>query len=72
MPAMPMHLVFVMMCLAVSACTVVQPYQRETLSRRDMSLDARAELMLGEEHARSYREGSSGAGRVRGGGCGCN
>lgn len=53
-------------------CASVAPYQRETLSRPDMALDAQAELQIGEEHARSYREGSSGAGRARGGGCGCN
>jgi Domain of unknown function (DUF4266) len=59
--------------LAVSAaCANVAPYQRETLSRPDMALDAQSELLSAEEHARSYREGSSGAGRARGGGCGCN
>lgn len=57
------------MCLG---CSTIAPYQRETLSRPDMAMDAQSELQFGEEHARNYREGSSGAGRARGGGCGCN
>jgi hypothetical protein len=55
-----------------SACATVAPYERETLSRTDMELSSQRELRTGEEHARSYREGSSGGGRARGGGCGCN
>jgi len=58
--------------LCLSACATVAPYEREALSRSDMLLDAQADLKFGEEHARSYREGSSGAGQARGGGCGCN
>ena len=55
-----------------SGCATVAPYERETLSRTDMELSAQGELRTGEEHAKSYREGSSGGGRARGGGCGCN
>ena len=55
-----------------AACATVAPYERETLSRNDMELSSQSELRTGEEHARSYREGSSGGGRARGGGCGCN
>lgn len=58
--------------LMTSACSVVAPYQRETLARPDMTLSAHAEIEAGEQHARSYREGSSGGGAARGGGCGCN
>jgi hypothetical protein len=58
--------------LNLAACASVAPYERETLSRSDMELSAHPELRAGEDHARSYREGSSGAGRARGGGCGCN
>ena len=67
-------LVYLLACasLASASCAAVAPYERETLSRSDMTLDSQAELQVGEEHARSYREGSSGAGRARGGGCGCN
>lgn len=54
------------------ACQRVAPYQRETLARPDMQLGAQADLLAGEQHAQAYREGSSGGGDPRGGGCGCN
>jgi hypothetical protein len=58
--------------LSLSACARVMPYERETLARPDMVFDSRSRLTAGEEHARAYREGSSGGGRAKGGGCGCN
>jgi Domain of unknown function (DUF4266) len=59
----------VLMGSASSAC--VAPYERETLARRDMTAK-NAALTAGEEHALAYREGSSGGGDAKGGGCGCN
>jgi hypothetical protein len=56
---------------AIGGCMRVPPHRRETLARPDM-LSEQPDLVSGEEHARAYREGSSGGGRVRGGGCGCN
>jgi hypothetical protein len=56
----------------MSACVRVAPYERETLARRDMALTRNADLSSGEEHAHAYREGSSGGGDAKGGGCGCN
>jgi len=53
-------------------CARVAPYERETLARRDMELSGKAALRAGEEHAQAYREGSSGGGDAKGGGCGCN
>lgn len=58
--------------LLLSACARVAPYERETLARRDMELAQKADLSAGEEHAVAYREGSSGGGAAKGGGCGCN
>ena len=57
---------------AAGACARVAPYERETLARRDMALAGSGEVMAGEEHGRAYREGSSGGGAAKGGGCGCN
>jgi Domain of unknown function (DUF4266) len=57
------------LCCASAAC--VAPYERETLARRDM-VPKNAALSAGEEHALAYREGSSGGGDAKGGGCGCN
>jgi hypothetical protein len=61
-----------LLCTFTAACTRVAPYERETLARRDMELGHHADLHAGEEHAVAYREGSSGGGEAKGGGCGCN
>lgn len=53
------------------ACARVAPHQRETLSRSDMVLGT-SPLTAGENHAREYREGSTGGSRGKAGGCGCN
>ena len=58
--------------LFASGCARVAPYERETLARRDMELGTSGDLAAGEEHAIAYREGSSGSGDAKGGGCGCN
>jgi hypothetical protein len=58
--------------LGVTGCVRVASYERETLARRDMELGGNTALGAGEEHAQAYREGSSGGGDAKGGGCGCN
>jgi hypothetical protein len=60
--------------LAVTAggCVRVQAHQRGTLARPDMELGAAPEMSHGEEHARQYREGATGGGTGKAGGCGCN
>jgi hypothetical protein len=60
------------LALGGAGCARVAPYERETLARRDMELGGNAALVAGEEHAQAYREGSSGGGDAKGGGCGCN
>jgi hypothetical protein len=60
------------LALGGTGCVRVAPYERETLARRDMELGGNAALVAGEEHAQAYREGSSGGGDAKGGGCGCN
>jgi hypothetical protein len=57
---------------ALGGCARVAPYERETLARRDMEMSSHGDLAAGEEHAVAYREGSSGGGDAKGGGCGCN
>ncbi|MCX5741377.1 MAG: DUF4266 domain-containing protein [Proteobacteria bacterium] len=64
------HLVFAIASL--TGCTRVHAYQRETLARPDMELGAFARLSSGEDHARAYREGSTGGTKGKAGGCGCN
>jgi predicted component of type VI protein secretion system len=59
-------------CLGLAACATVRPYDRERLSRADMTTDADADLHAGADHAKAYREGSSGGTGSSAGGCGCN
>ncbi len=56
----------------VSGCVRVMPHQRQILARTDMVIGSDEDLRRGESHARSYREGSSGGGEAKAGGCGCN
>ena len=58
--------------LALTGCATVAPYERERLSRPDMSADTDSDLRAGADHAKAYREGSSGAVGTSAGGCGCN
>jgi hypothetical protein len=55
-----------------SACHRIGAHQRGTLARPDMELGADSGLTGGEEHARAYREGATGGGTAKAGGCGCN
>ncbi|MBK9032123.1 MAG: DUF4266 domain-containing protein [Myxococcales bacterium] len=58
--------------MLTTGCLRVKPHERQTLARPDMVIGSDAELRTGESHARSYREGSSGGGEAKAGGCGCN
>ena len=58
--------------VALAGCARVKAHQRGTLARPDMELGAGSELGAGEQHARQYREGSTGGGNGKAGGCGCN
>ena len=71
---MSKRLAFTLLALAgaVTGCHRVSANQRETLARPDMELGAAPELGAGEEHAKGYREGATGGGADKAGGCGCN
>ncbi|HKO48312.1 MAG TPA: DUF4266 domain-containing protein [Polyangiaceae bacterium] len=59
--------------LAVSAgCATVRPEQRAILADPTMQFDAKSADQAALEHVLENREGSTGGGSVRGGGCGCN
>lgn len=58
--------------LLMAGCATVQPYERERLARPDMQMGSHPDSRAGEDHARAYREGSTGAEGTSGGGCGCN
>jgi hypothetical protein len=56
----------------ILACVPVRPEQRAILADRIMQFGADARERAALEHAIENREGSTGAGSVQGGGCGCN
>lgn len=72
----PMRAVLLVCVCVVSLCVVgcktVDPYERETLARRDMQLEGNPDLSASDDHATEVREGTSGGYGGAGGGCGCN
>lgn len=56
----------------LAGCVPLAANERGRLAHRNMQLGGKSDLTFGEEHAQAYREGSTGGGSVRGGGCGCN
>jgi len=60
--------------LALSACAQIgaKPWQRGTLARADMQLDADPIQTKLDEHIYFSKEASSGGRGFGGGGCGCN
>jgi hypothetical protein len=54
------------------ACATVRPEQRAILADPTMQFDAQSADQAALDHALDNREGSTGGGSVRGGGCGCN
>jgi Domain of unknown function (DUF4266) len=59
-------------CAFGPGCVPVRPEQRAILADRIMQFGADARERAALDHAIENREGSSGAGSVQGGGCGCN
>jgi hypothetical protein len=59
---------------AASGCASlgVKPWQRETLAREDMQLDANPLDAAIDDHMYFSKEASSGGRSYAGGGCGCN
>jgi len=58
--------------LASAGCATVRPEQRAILADPTMQFDEKSADRAALEHALDNREGSTGGGSVRGGGCGCN
>jgi hypothetical protein len=56
----------------VSGCVLVRPEEREFLADPAMTFGSEGTAAAQEEHVLVNREGTSGAGIVTGGGCGCN
>ena len=67
----------VVMVLAVSACShlqpqAVKPWERGVLAREDMSLTPNPVQAGLDEHIYFSKEAASGGSGIGGGGCGCN
>jgi Domain of unknown function (DUF4266) len=61
-----------LLALASAGCATVRPEQRAILADPTMQFDAKSADQAALDHALDNREGSTGGGSVRGGGCGCN
>jgi len=61
-----------LLTIASAGCATVRPEQRAILADPTMQFDDQAADRAALEHALDNREGSTGGGSVRGGGCGCN
>ena len=56
----------------LSACTPVQPWERQYLARSHMSFEPDPLEARSHQHTYASKEASSGGYGVGGGGCGCN
>ncbi len=65
-------LFLILSLITLSGCAMVQPYEREILSKPIMQFDSDKEEAAAREHLLNSVEGSSGGFGVGGGGCGCN
>lgn len=61
-----------LLALLSEGCATVRPEQRAILADPTMQFDAKSPDQAALDHALDNREGSTGGGSVRGGGCGCN
>lgn len=62
----------VMLTLLGSGCTVVKPWERETLALRDMAWEPDELEAAQRNHVYWSKEASLPGGSSGGGGCGCN
>jgi len=60
------------LCLLVSGCVNVKPWEREALADYTMRPDRDPATLALREHMWFSREASNGGRSIGGGGCGCN
>lgn len=60
------------LALIASGCTVVKPWERDLLARRDMAFESDTLEATRESHIYFSKEASMPGGSGGGGGCGCN
>lgn len=59
-------------CIGAPGCTVVKPWERDVLARRDMAFEPDPIEGTRRSHIYFSKEASLGGGSTGGGGCGCN
>ena len=65
-------LLLIGLLLALGACAGVRPEDKEHLAEPAMTWGDESLATEHEQHMLDNREGSTGGGEARGGGCGCN
>ena len=63
---------FALLTCALAGCATVRPEERERLADPSMRFDSAAMAARQKQHVVDNREGSTGGGNAKGGGCGCN
>ena len=61
-----------LLIMSLTACTHVEPWQKQRLAQDDMRLDTHDVNETMMDHFYFSREASSGGSTQSGGGCGCN
>jgi hypothetical protein len=67
-----LHAIQLLIMLALSGCLTVQPWEKGTLARPEMTFEGDPLDTKSTEHIYSSKEAASGGAGVGGGGCGCN
>ena len=65
-------MIILLVALILGGCVNVEPWQRGTLAKPQMALDAHPQRAALIAHVRAAREEASGGVSKDGGGCGCD
>lgn len=66
------RVIVMVLCITMSACAPVQPWERGRLAQPHMALQDDALLSAMDQHVYTSKEAASGGVGPAGGGCGCN
>lgn len=66
------RIVLALCALSLGACATVRPQDKEHLAEPSMAFSSSGASNEHEQHVLDNREGASGGGTTKGGGCGCN
>ena len=69
---MRLGLAMLILTCAAAACAPVQPWERGDLAKPHMALEPSPAVAALRAHVQESREGASGSGSAKGGGCGCS